>query len=159
MSENIFADFTDEDELNQRYLIFEIDKVFYGITLTSVLEIIQVQNITKIPCVDNYVKGVVNLRGKVVPIINLRLKFQIEEQEITDKTCIIVIDINNINVGVLVDTVTEVAAIRDSDFSPPPKSNEFCNQYLSSVAEFNGKTILNINVAKCFADDLGKIVL
>lgn len=92
----------------------------YGIEVLKVREIIRMPKITKIPNTDDCVEGIINLRGKVIPVINIRKKFGIQDTENTSQTRIIVMDINNALTGFIVDSVSEVLRIKASDIQPPP---------------------------------------
>ena len=142
-------------ELEGRHLLFCIEEVLYGVSLVLVLEILQMQNITRLPNVANYIKGIVNLRGKVVPVVDVRLKFNLPEKEHTNKTCIIVLDIKGTHVGLIVDSVSEVATVKNTTLSDPPSDTNLPNQFLSSVAEIGEKVILNIDFERFFQDDMG----
>lgn len=146
------------DDLSNRFLTFYIDDAIYGISLTYILEIINIQHITTIPNVPNYIKGIINLRGKVVPVLDARLKMNKPEAEYNDKTCIIVVLINDLQVGLIVDSVSEVETLNKNHLSAPPKKDEYAyNQFLDSVTESNGKIILNIDFKKFFKDDFSEI--
>jgi purine-binding chemotaxis protein CheW len=101
------------------YLTFRLAEEEYGLEILKVREIIGFMRITALPQVPPYMKGVLNLRGKVIPIVDLRLKFGLEEIEHTDQTCIIVVDVGT-EVGMVVDTVSEVLDIAPDDIDPPP---------------------------------------
>ena len=90
MNENATMNTDVIEELSNRYLLFRIDEAYYGLSLTSVREIIQVPKITDIPGTPEYVKGIINLRGGVVPVIDVRLKFAMPEREYDSQTCIVV---------------------------------------------------------------------
>ncbi len=79
------------------------------------------QPITAIPEVDDYIKGLINLRGKIIPVIDVRVRFKMELKEYTDRTCIIVIDVKSTVVGLIVEKIAEVDTIMDDDIVPPPK--------------------------------------
>ena len=83
---------TTEDDLTGRFLTFYIDNAVYGIELTHVIDIISAQEVTNVPSTPAYVKGIINLRGSIVPVIDVRLKFNIPEREYDDHTCFIVVD-------------------------------------------------------------------
>ncbi len=146
-----------EDDINGRYLIFSIDNLLYSVKLSYVIEIIQIQNMTKIPCVAPYIRGAVNLRGKVIPVVDVRVKFGLEQKEIDSRTCVVILEIDNINVGIVVDAVCEVATVKSTQLSSPPKNLEFCKRYLSSVFEINKDLVLNLDFMKFFNDDLDTI--
>lgn len=112
----------EEDTQHGRYLTFALGRESYGLEISYVKEIVNMQPITALPEVPAYVKGVINLRGKIIPVIDMCLKFGKELSEYTDRTCIIVIDIQDLSVGLIVDNVTEVLVIEDSDIVPPPEA-------------------------------------
>ncbi len=101
------------------YLTFKLADEEYGVEILKVREIIGFMRITAIPQMPSYMKGVLNLRGKVIPIVDLRLKFGLPEAEHTDQTCIIVVDVGA-EIGLIVDTVSEVLDIAADDIDPPP---------------------------------------
>ena len=111
----------DEDTQEDKFLTFVLNGEEYGIEIRHVTEIIGIQNITEVPDMPNYIKGVINLRGKVIPVMDVRLRFNLEEREYDDRTCIIVINIEEQSVGMIVDRVSEVLDIPKSDVEPPPK--------------------------------------
>jgi len=108
-----------------KYLTFNLGRVDYGIVITRVREIIGVTEITAMPDVPDYIQGVINLRGRVIPILDLRMKFGMEEKEHDDRTCIIVVDVPRATgvtlVGMLVDSVAEVMNIASQEIEPPPE--------------------------------------
>ncbi|HDH57489.1 MAG TPA: purine-binding chemotaxis protein CheW [Bacteroidetes bacterium] len=108
----------------RKYLTFSLGSEEYGIEIRDITEIIGIQNITDLPGVPNYVKGVINLRGKVIPVMDLRLRFMIEEKEYDERTCIIVVNVKGMAVGLIVDSVTEVLDISAKDIEPPPIVNQ-----------------------------------
>ena len=103
-----------------KYLTFVLCSEEYGVGILKIREIIGIMNITPVPQVPSYMKGVINLRGKVIPVIDLRLKFGFQEAEHTKETCIIVIDVGNKLTGVIVDTVVEVINVDSGEFEPAP---------------------------------------
>ena len=110
--------------LEGKYLTFLLGEEEYGVGIMKVREIIGVMEITAVPHTSNFIKGVINLRGRVIPIMDLRLKFGMEEREYTDRTCVIVVEVQGQNgpmqVGMLVDAVSEVMNIMAEDIEPPP---------------------------------------
>ena len=107
-----------------KYLTFALADEEYGISILKIREIIGIMPITSVPRTPEFVKGVINLRGKVIPIIDLRLRFGMEPMEYTDRTCIIVVEINaqdiTIQIGAIVDTVSEVLNIKAEDIEDTP---------------------------------------
>jgi len=114
----------DLKSLAGKYLTFKLSHETYGIEILKVQEIIGLMSITSIPRTPNFVRGVINLRGKVIPVIELRKKFDMETVEDTDHTCIIVVQVlgsgNPITMGVIVDEVSEVVDIADNQIEPAP---------------------------------------
>jgi purine-binding chemotaxis protein CheW len=114
----------DMSELSGKYLTFHLGDEGYGLEILKVQEIIGMLEITKIPQTPNYVKGVINLRGKVIPVIDLRLKFGMPEQELTRKTCIIVVQVQKSDtaliIGIVVDEVSEVLNISGEQIEAAP---------------------------------------
>ncbi len=109
------------DAQEDKFLTFAVRNEEYGIDIRNVTEIIGVQKITDLPDMPSYVKGVINLRGKVIPVIDIRLRFSMEERAYDERTCIIVVDIAGMLVGVIVDSVSEVIDIEKKDIDPPPR--------------------------------------
>lgn len=146
------------DDLSSQFLTFYVDDAIYGIPLADVIEIINIQNITTIPNVPAYIKGITNLRGKVVPVLDVHLKMNKMETEYNDKTCIIVVDIHEMQIGLVVDSVSEVITLTKEQMAAPPKNDEYgYSQFLDSIVEMNGKIILNIDFDKFFKNDLSEI--
>jgi purine-binding chemotaxis protein CheW len=102
-----------------KYLTFSLADEEYGLEILKVREIIGIMDITAVPQMPAYVKGVINLRGKVIPVIDLRLKFGLPPAEYTDQTCIVVVDVGTLT-GIIVDTVQEVLDIETAQIDPPP---------------------------------------
>lgn len=125
MRQSIMDDFwsdeeEDEDTLKDRYLTFRLGEEDYGIEIRHVTEIISIQKITDVPDLPDFVKGVINLRGQVIPTLDLRLRFGLSAKDYTERTCVIITKMNDILVGVIVDTVNEVLNIPPENISPPP---------------------------------------
>jgi len=154
MNENMNADTGYIDELKDRYLLFNIEDTKYGVSLEYVLEIINIQAITFVPGVAHYIKGIINLRGKIIPIIDVRLKLGLPEREYDDKTCIIVLNVNDSHVGIIVDSVSEVVNAENSQLSVPADVGEATSRYLSSVLELEDKIVLIIDCVKFLKAEL-----
>lgn len=103
-----------------KYLTFMLDREEYGVEILKIREIIGIMEITCVPQTPDFVQGVVNLRGKVIPVVDLRAKFRLPRQDYNDQTCIIVVDVGMM-MGIIVDTVREVHDFRDEDIEPPPR--------------------------------------
>ena len=137
-----------------KYLTFNHAGEEYGIGILKIKEIIGVINITPVPQTPSHVKGVINLRGKVIPVIDLRLKFDMPSAEYTEKTCIIVTEIavgaSHILVGILVDSVSEVLNIKGADIEETPHFGSRLNtDFILGMAKTGGgiKILLDIDRA------------
>ncbi|MBU0517727.1 chemotaxis protein CheW [bacterium] len=137
----------EEDTQEGKHLIFSLGKEEYGIEIRNVTEIIGIQTITDLPGVPHYVKGVINLRGKVIPIIDARLRFGFEEREYDERTCIIVVNISNMAVGLIVDSVSEVLDISSKDIEPLARLSQSTSNYIKGFGKVNAevKILLDIN--------------
>jgi purine-binding chemotaxis protein CheW len=107
-------------ETNGKYLTFQLGQGHFGLEILKVREIIGLIDITAVPLAPDYVKGVINLRGKVIPVVDLRRKFGMEQVAATEETCIIVAHVDGREIGVLVDQVSEVQDIDAADIEAPP---------------------------------------
>ncbi len=122
MAEEIMEEeLLEEDAQKGKFMTFQTGKEYFGISINYVNEIIQMQPITSIPEVEDYIKGLINLRGKIIPVIDVRLRFKMEPIEYTDRTCIIVIDVKSMTIGLIVEKIAEVDTVMDDDIVPPPK--------------------------------------
>ena len=135
-----------------KYLTFALADEEYGISILKIREIIGIMPITSVPRTPEFVKGVINLRGKVIPIIDLRLRFGMEPMEYTDRTCIIVVEINaqdiTIQIGTIVDTVSEVLNIKAEDIEDTPAFGaSLTTEYILGMAKMEGgvKILLDID--------------
>lgn len=137
--------------LDDRYLLFNIEDSYYGLPLAMALEILTIQHITYLPCVASYIKGIINLRGKVIPVLDIRAKLGNPEREYDSKTCIIVIDLHDMYIGLIVDMVSEVLTVSQDKIIPPPKNS---SSYISSVTQLEDKLVLNLDCEAFFHNDL-----
>ncbi len=110
-----------EHELAGKYLTFNLAGELYALPIQPINDIIEMQEYTEVPRTADYVRGVINLRGTVIPVIDLREKFGLETKEYDDKTCIIVVEIDGMQTGLVVDRVSEVLEFGDEQIDPSPK--------------------------------------
>ncbi|MCK5153461.1 MAG: purine-binding chemotaxis protein CheW [Spirochaetales bacterium] len=149
--ENLFLlDDDDLDTQNNKYLLFHLGKEEYGIDIARVTAIEELPKITNIPDMPEYVKGVINLRGKVIPAVDLRLRFGLMEREYDNRTCIIIVRVEENTLGFIVDTVSEVHDIQDSNIEPPPsfKNASGHNQYIAGLAKQGEEVKIILDVEK-----------
>jgi purine-binding chemotaxis protein CheW len=143
-----------EDTQKGKFLTFSIGKESYGIEIYNVTEIIGIQAITEVPELPDYIKGIINLRGKIIPVMDVRLRFKKEFIEYKDRTCIIVVDIKNISIGLIVDTVAEVLTIPDDNIVAPPQINKgIQNRYIKSIGKSGNQVTLILDCDKLLNDD------
>jgi purine-binding chemotaxis protein CheW len=135
-----------------KYLTFTLAKEEYGIGIKKIKEIIGMMPVTSVPRTPDYVKGVINLRGKVIPVIDLRLRFGLESVEHTDRTCIIVVEIQGkagkLTIGIVVDSVSEVLNIKGPDIKDTPAFGATLDtEYILGMAKMEGgvKILLDID--------------
>lgn len=135
-----------------KYLTFTLDGEEYGIGILKVREIIGMMPITSVPQTPDYVKGVINLRGKVIPVVDLRLKFGMVPMDYTERTCIIVVEIEGegkkIPMGIVVDAVSEVLNIKGADIEDTPNfGTRLRTDYIMGMAKMGGgvKILLDID--------------
>jgi purine-binding chemotaxis protein CheW len=149
-----------EDTLSNKFLTFKLGKESYGIEIKHIIQIIEIQNISEVPDMPGYVKGVINLRGKVIPVVDLRLRFSITERDYDNRTCIIVIEINNALIGVIVDTVEEVVEIAEDKVQPPPsfKTASGKDRYISGMGRVGENIKILLDVMKMlYEEDIQQI--
>ena len=154
---NILDRFNTEEEVDMqsnKYLTFLIDRQYYAFTIKDVIEIIEVQAVTPVPEFPAYVKGIINLRGRIIPIIDVRLRFHKEEAEYTERTCIIVVNITGIDIGFIVDTVDEVIDLEDENISGPPMiTSDRSTKYIIGVGKVENRIILLLDANKMLNEE------
>ncbi len=131
-----------------QFLVFAISTEEYGVEIENVKEIIKVCNITKVPHTQSFVKGIINLRGDIIPVINIRERFNLQLKPYDERTCIIVLDFEGDSVGLIVDDVREVMYIDTNKIAPPPSAKYgYINRFIKSIGntEFSVKQILDLN--------------
>ena len=144
----------EEDTQTGRFLTFSMGKESYGIEIRYVTEIVGIQAITEIPELPEYVKGIINLRGKIIPVMDVRLRFKKEPREYNDRTCVIVVDIKDISIGLIVDSVSEVLTIPEQGIVEPPKMNKgFNNRYIKNIGKIGNDVKLLLDCEKLLTED------
>ena len=137
-----------------QYLTFTLNSENYGVPIETVREINRLTEITPVPKTPDFVKGVMNLRGKIIPVINLRIKFSIAEIPPTRDTCIIVIDTNQGQVGMIVDSVKEVVNLGQEQIDPPPPlGNPIVQEYVRGLGKLEEKVIILVDVTTTLAHE------
>ena len=145
----------DEDTQSNKFLSFKIGDESYGIEIKSIIEIVELQRIIEVPDMPVYIKGVVNLRGKVIPVMDLRLRFNMQERKYDDRTCIIIVNVNNTAVGLIVDNVDEVLEIPENSIEPPPnfKTRSGSNKFINGLGKISEEVKILLDVQKILYDE------
>ena len=143
----------EKDELLQ-LVSFVVNGEEFGVDILKVQEIIRMMKITKVPQSQNYVDGVINLRGRVIPVVNLRSRLGMEKAENTNKTRIIVVELGNKTIGFIVDEVKEVLRIPKSITEPPPKAVAgIDSDYITSVGKLEDRILILLDLEKLFTQE------
>ena len=148
------------DEKAGKYLTFVLAEEEYGLEILKVREIISMCDITSVPRTPEFVKGVINLRGKVIPVIGLRRKFNMDEARQTEQTCIIVVDVAGLEMGIIVDEVSEVQDISGGDIEEAPSFGTDINtEFILGMGKAEGKVTILLDIEKVLAaSDIADIV-
>lgn len=141
-----------EDSQEGKYLTFHLANEDYGIEIRHVTEIIGIQSITEVPEMADCIRGVINLRGKVIPVMDVRTRFNLAAREYDERTCIVVVNIAENVVGLVVDQVQEVADIPGGQMEPPPFSCKEKNS-IKSMGKIGDKVKIILDVEKLLEDD------
>lgn len=133
----------------KQFVVFNLSKEVYGVDIAKVWEIITMQPITKVPHTAEFIEGIINLRGRVIPVLDLRKRFGLPVEEFTRATRIVVIEIENNTLGMIVDGVSEVLRIAgDVVEAPPPAITNIDADYLEGVAKLDERLVILLNLDK-----------
>ncbi len=148
----------DEDGENtqaDKYLLFNLGAEVYGIPITHVINIIELQKITEVPDMPDYIRGVINLRGSVIPVMDLRLRFRLPARDYDDRTCIIIVKVGERSVGFICDTVAEVNDIAPQNIEAPLtfKRERHQAQYISGLGKVGEDVRILLDVEKVLSED------
>ncbi|HEB52789.1 MAG TPA: purine-binding chemotaxis protein CheW [bacterium] len=140
-----------------KFLSFQLSKEEYGIEILKVREIIGMVDVTSLPRTPDYVLGVINLRGRIIPVVDLRRKFGMEPAEFTNETCVIVVDCgsdadNEFRVGCIVDSVSEVLTIGAEHFEGPPRCANASGEYINGLAKLKDRVLILLDIDKVIGD-------
>ena len=145
-----------EESLNEMYLTFILDNDEYGININYVTEIIGIQAITYVPDLPVFVKGIINLRGQIIPVIDVRLRFHKDAVAYNDRTCVIVLQFNDLLIGFIVDSVAACVTIPDESMIHPPAAHKNYHQkYISGIGRLSDKIVLILDCEKLINEDMG----
>ena len=145
-----------KDTQKGKYMTFKSGNEYFGLEIRYVNTIIQLQSVTKIPETEDYIKGLINLRGKVIPVIDVRLRFKQPELDYNDRTCIIVINVKSMMVGLIVEQIAEVVEIADDNILPPPtigRGDKGHNKYVYGIGKVGDTVKLLLDPDKLLNDE------
>ena len=142
----------------QQFLTFSLQDEMFGLNILPIKEIIEYGKITAVPMVPGYVRGVINLRGNVVPVIDLPVRFGWESSPVNKRTCIVIVEIDNdgerLDIGVVIDSVSEVLDIPDEDIGAAPSFGaKVRTDFISAMGRVNGEFIILLNANKVLSID------
>ena len=146
-------------EQEGKYLAFILNNETYGIEILRVREIIGLMDVTTVPQTPEYMKGVINLRGKVIPVIDLRLKFSMLEEEHTQETCVIVVEVNNTSIGIIVDSVSEVMEIKSGEIEESLSFGQGIEtDYIMGMGKVQKKIIILLDIEAVLSSEELEVV-
>lgn len=137
-----------EDTQKDLFLTFRLGNEDYGMEIFHVIEIVGIQNITEVPDMPEYIKGVINLRGSVIPVMDLRLRFNMPERAYDDRTCLIVVRVDDISIALVVDRVNEVSEISSEQIEPAPRTGTDTGKYLKGMGKIDGSVKILLDMEK-----------
>ncbi|MBM7685388.1 chemotaxis protein CheW [Defluviitalea raffinosedens] len=143
----------EEDTQKGKYPIFVLENENYGLEIRYVTEIIGIQLITEVPELPEYIRGIINLRGKIIPVMDVRLRFKKHFKEYNDRTCVIVIDIRDVSIGLIVDSVSEVLTINKDEIAAPPDMSKGGNKYLKGIGKVRNEVKLLLDCDKLLNEE------
>ena len=144
----------EEDTQKDKFLTFHLAGEDYGIEIAHVTEIIGIQKITEVPDMPDFVKGVINLRGKVIPVMDVRRRFHLDARDYDDRTCIIVVDIRGTAVGLVVDKVNEVADIPADQIEPPQMTKQStASRFIQGMGKIGDEVKILLTIDRLLYDE------
>ena len=144
------------DSQKDKYVTFKSGNEYFGIKIEYVNEIIVYQEITEIPETEEYIKGLINLRGKIIPVIDVRIRFKQEPFEYNDRTCIIVLNVKELVVGLIVEKIAEVVEITEGNILPNPKigkADRSQNKYVYGIGKVGDEVKLLLDPERLLNDE------
>lgn len=143
----------EEDTQKDKYLIFKVDEESYGIGVEVVIEIIGIQPITQVPELPQYIRGIINLRGKIIPVMDIRMRFKRDIKEYNDRTCVVVIEVKDMSVGLIVDSVSDVLNIPEEEIVAPPEIQKKNNKYVRAIGKVGTGMVLLLDCNRLLKDE------
>ena len=160
MIREVAEELDQDDEQQGLYLTFELDNEYYGLWIGYVTEIIGILPFSEVPELPAYVRGIFNLRGRIIPLMDLRLRFQKKFVEYDERSCVIVIDVAANTVGLIVDSVSEVIAFSEADIIEQPMlSSGVSNQFIKSIGKVGNEVKLLLDCDKLLSNQEIEIIM
>ncbi len=142
------------DTQTGKMLTFAIGNELYSIDIRYVTEIIGIQDITAMPEMPDYIKGIINLRGRIIPVMDVRLRFKAEAKPYDDRTCVIVVEINDLGIGLIVDNVSEVITIEEENILEVPQvSTDVNRKFVKNIGKVDKNVILILDCESLLSED------
>jgi len=152
--EDDLYDEDDEDTLEDMYLVFTCDNKQYALEIRHVTEIVALQNITEVPDLPHYIKGIINLRGRVFPVLDVRSRFNQNEIEYNERTCFVIASMEGNTIGLIVDAVNEVVKIPAAEIEPPPKMGDSVNsRFVRGIGKINNSVKIVLDLHNLLRED------
>lgn len=147
-------DLVEENDSTQenKFLTFYLGSESYGIEIQKIMEIVEIQKITRVPETLAFIKGVMNLRGNVIPVMDLRLRFGMEEAAYTNRTCVIIVTEEDVLVGLIIDSVSEVMEILGKNIEPILEKQNSKNQFIKGIGKANNQVKMLLDLKKLLFD-------
>lgn len=143
----------EEDSLKDRYLAFRVAEEEYGIEIQYVTEIVGIQRISAVPEMPEFIKGVINLRGQVIPVMDVRTRFHMPFRDYSERTCVIVVNIQENFVGLVVDAVKEVTTMPEESISEAPRiARSESARYIKGIGKIGEEVKILLDVSKLLTD-------
>ena len=147
--QNLFDEDRQDDTIKDQYLTFAIEDEDYGVELTYVREIVKMRPITKVPHMPDFIEGIINLRGDLTGLLDVRKRFGKPPKEYDEETCIIVIVYGDFSLGMIVDAVHETAIIPEDKIAPPPSAKlSYANQFIRNIGRVGDEVKLLLDVER-----------
>lgn len=144
------------DTQKGKYMTFKFGQEYFGLEIQYVQQIIQYQTVTMIPETEDYIKGLINLRGRIIPVVDVRLRFKQGQCEYNDKTCILVINLRSTTVGLIVEQIAEVVELKEDNILPPPsigRGDKGHNRYVYGIGKVGNTVKLLLDPEKLLYDE------
>ena len=139
--------------MERQIITFKLGNSEYAVDILSVQEINRISDITKVPKSPEFIEGVINLRGKVIPVVNLRKRFGLDYKELDSSSRIVVLLINGIMIGAIVDSVSEVMRIPSDAIEPPPPAAKMSSEFISGIGKLKDRLIMLLDIDRLLSKD------